>query len=86
MKLKYEEPRVMRKLHEIRVKHYEETKNMTDEEYINHLNDEGLKVMKKNNMKLKIFEKHQKITVQNKECLPRGNIGPSNPGGSKCNP
>jgi len=58
MKMKYEEPRVMRELHEIRVKHYEETKNMTDEEYINHLNDEGLKVMKKYHMKLKIFENH----------------------------
>jgi hypothetical protein len=57
MKLKYEEPRVMRELHEIRAKHYEETKHMTDEEYINHVNTEGLEIMKKYNMKLKIVEK-----------------------------
>jgi hypothetical protein len=30
----YEEPRVMRELHAIREKHYEETKHMTDEEYV----------------------------------------------------
>jgi hypothetical protein len=58
MKAKYEEPRVMRELHEIRAKHYEETKHMTDEEYTNHVNEEGLKIMKKYNMKLKLAEKH----------------------------
>jgi hypothetical protein len=52
------EPKVMRELHEIRAEHYEETKHMTDEEFINHVNDEGLKIMKKYNMKLKIFNKN----------------------------
>jgi protein-disulfide isomerase-like protein with CxxC motif len=58
MKAKYEEPRVMKELHEIRAKHYEETKHMTDEEYINRINQEGLEVLKKFNMKLKVTDKH----------------------------
>jgi hypothetical protein len=52
--MKIEEPKVMRELHEIRAKHYEDTKHMTREEYVNHINEEGLKVMKKYNLKLKI--------------------------------
>lgn len=58
MKAKYEEPRVMRELHEIRARHYEETKHMTDEEYVKHVNEEARKIAEKYNLKFKFVEKH----------------------------
>jgi len=56
--MKIEEPRVMRELHEIRARHYEETKNMTREEYLKSVNDKAMAIMKKYNLKFKIVEKH----------------------------
>jgi hypothetical protein len=58
MKTKYEEPRVMRELHEIRAKHYEETKHMTDEEYVKHVNEEARKIAKEHNLNFNFVEKH----------------------------
>jgi hypothetical protein len=49
----YEEPRVMRELHAIREKHYEETKHMTDEEYIKWVNEKARKVMREYGMESK---------------------------------
>jgi predicted DsbA family dithiol-disulfide isomerase len=58
MKAKYEEPRVMRELHEIRVRHYEETKHMTDEEYVKHVNEAARKIAEEYNLKFNFVEKH----------------------------
>jgi len=58
MTVKYEEPRVMRELHEIRAKHYEETKHMTDEEYVNSINTEALRIAEKYGLQLNFVEKH----------------------------
>jgi len=56
--MKIEEPRVMRELHEIRAKHYEETKYMTRQEYIKSINEEARKIAEKYNLKFKFVEKH----------------------------
>jgi len=42
----YEEPRVMRELHAIREKHYEETKHMSNEEYVKWVNEKAEKLCK----------------------------------------
>jgi hypothetical protein len=54
---KYEEPRVMRELHEIRAKHYEETKHMTAEERARSINEEARKIAEKYNLKFNFVEK-----------------------------
>jgi predicted DsbA family dithiol-disulfide isomerase len=58
MTAKYEESRVMRELHEIRAKHYEETKHMTSEEYVRSVNEEARKIAEKYGLKFKFVEKH----------------------------
>ena len=58
MKAEYEEPRVMRELHEIRAKHYEETKHMTAEERAKSINEEARKVAEKYKLKFNFIEKH----------------------------
>jgi hypothetical protein len=58
MTMKYEEPRVMQELHAIREKHYEETKHMTEEEYIRWVNERSRKVMKEYGMEFKYAKKH----------------------------
>jgi len=57
MTAKYEEPRVMRELHEIRASHYEETKHMTSEEYVKSVNEEARKITEKYGLKFKFVEK-----------------------------
>jgi len=42
----YKEPSVIRELHEIREKHYEETKNLSSEERIRKINESGKEAMK----------------------------------------
>jgi hypothetical protein len=49
----YEEPRVMQDLHAIREKHYEETKHMTDEEYVKWVNEKARKIMQEYGMESK---------------------------------
>lgn len=56
--MKYEESKVMKELHAIREKHYEETKHMTDEDYINYVNERARKIAEKYNMKFNFVEKH----------------------------
>lgn len=56
--MRYEEPRVMRELHAIRVKHYEETKHMTAEERAESTNEEGRKIGKKYGLKFKFVGKN----------------------------
>ena len=46
MTAKYEEPRAMQELHAIREKHYEETRNMTDNEYVEWIHEKANRVMK----------------------------------------
>lgn len=58
MTAKYEEPRVMRELHEIRAKHYEETKHMTSEEYVKSVNEGAKKIAEKYGLKFKFVDKH----------------------------
>ena len=58
MKTKYEEPKLLQELHEIRAKHYEETKHMTDEEYVQAVHQEVQEIMEKYNLKLNLIEKH----------------------------
>ena len=53
----FEEPRVMKELHEIRAKHYEETKHLSREEYIISVNEKAKDLMRKYNLKLKIVDK-----------------------------
>ncbi len=48
-----EEPQVMKELHEIRAKHYEESKHLSTEEYINQINEKGKEIMKKYNINSK---------------------------------
>jgi hypothetical protein len=52
------EPRVMRELHEIREKHYEETKHMDSEELARSINEEARKIAEKHNLKFKFAGKH----------------------------
>ena len=58
MKAEYEEPRVMRELHENRAKHYEETKHMTAEERAKSINEEARKVAEKYGLKFNFVDKH----------------------------
>lgn len=55
--MSYEEPRVMRKLHEIRAKHYEETKHMTAEERAKSTNEEARKIAEKYGLKFNFVDK-----------------------------
>lgn len=57
MTAKYEEPRVMRELHEIRARHYEETKHMSSEEYVKSVNEEARKIAEKYGLKFKFIDK-----------------------------
>ena len=57
MTAKYEEPRVMRELHEIRAKHYEETKHLTAAERAKLINEEARKIAEKYGLKFKFVEK-----------------------------
>ncbi|MCL6592291.1 MAG: hypothetical protein K6U80_20390 [Firmicutes bacterium] len=57
MKTSYEEPKLLQELHEIRVKHYEETKHMTDEEYVRSVHEEVRKIMEEYNLKFNFVEK-----------------------------
>ena len=54
----YEEPKAMRELHAIREKHYEETKHMTDAEYVKWVNDKARKVMREYGMESKYVDKN----------------------------
>lgn len=56
MKTRFKEPRVMRELHEIRERHYEETKHMTFEELSKEIEEKALKIMKEYNMNFKVAE------------------------------
>jgi len=47
------ESKAMKEIHEIRLKNYEETKNMSDEEYIRHIKDKA----SKSNLKFPILKK-----------------------------
>jgi len=42
----YKEPSAVREIHEIREKHYEETKNLGSEERIRRINESGKEAMK----------------------------------------
>lgn len=42
----YKEPSAVREIHEIRAKHYEETKGLTSEEKIRMINESGKEAMK----------------------------------------
>lgn len=50
--MSYKEPEVMRKLHEIREKQHEETKNLTPEERVKKINDEAEACKNKFGLKL----------------------------------
>lgn len=56
MPVRYEEPKIMREIHAIREKHYEETKHMTSEEYARSVHEEVKRIMEKYNVKFKIEE------------------------------
>jgi hypothetical protein len=56
MPMNYEEPKIMRDIHAIREKHYEETKHMTSEEYAHSVHEEVKKIMERYNLKFKIAE------------------------------
>lgn len=56
--MKNSEPRVMRELHEIRAKHYEETKHMSFSELAKSINEEAERVMKEYGLSFKKTEKH----------------------------
>ena len=56
--MKIEEPRAMRELHELRAQHYEETKNMTREEYVKWINEKARKVMKEYGIESKYTDKN----------------------------
>lgn len=58
MKPGSEEPRVMRELHEIRAKYYEETKHFTAEERAKQINENTRRIAEKYNLKFKFVEKH----------------------------
>jgi shikimate kinase len=58
MKQKYEEPRVMRELHAIRAKHYEETKHMTAEERARSTNAAAQRIVERYGLKLRFGAKH----------------------------
>lgn len=47
------ESKVMKEIHDIRVKNFEETKNMTNDEYIKHIKEKA----SKSNLKFPILEK-----------------------------
>lgn len=47
------ESKAMREIHDIRLKNYEETKNMTNEEYIRYIKDKA----SKSNLKFPILKK-----------------------------
>lgn len=55
--MSYEEPRVMRELHEIRAKRYEETKHMTAEERAKSTNEEARKIAEKYGLKFNFVDK-----------------------------
>ena len=56
--MKIEEPRVMKELHEIRAKHYEETKHMSRSEYVKSIREEARKIAEKYNLEFEFIEKH----------------------------
>ncbi len=58
MKQRYEEPRVMRELHAIRVKHYEETKHMTAAERAKKTNEAARKIAERYGLKFNFTQKH----------------------------
>ena len=49
----YKEPEVMRMLHEIREKQHEETKDLSDEEWVKRIRDRAEAFKKKYNLKLR---------------------------------
>lgn len=53
-----EEPKVMRELHQIREKHYEETKHMTFKEKMKATEEEAKRVMKEYGINFQEVEKH----------------------------
>lgn len=58
MKQKYEEPRVMRDLHAIRAKHYEETKHMTAAERAKTTNEAARKIAERYGLKFNFIQKY----------------------------
>jgi hypothetical protein len=55
--LKIEEPEAMREIHEIRRKHYEETKNMTAEERLAYIKKKAREFEEESGIKLRRFSK-----------------------------
>ena len=51
------EPRALKEIHDIREKIYEETKNMTPEERVQHTSSEAQKLIKQYNLKIKYENK-----------------------------
>ena len=49
---------IIEKLHKIREQHYEETKNLTTEERVSRINQEGAAIIKKYGLK---FRKHPSL-------------------------
>ena len=58
MTTRHGESRVMQELYAIREKHYQETKHMTDEEYVKWINEKARKIMKEYGMEYKYADKH----------------------------
>ena len=51
------EPKALKEIHDIREKIYEETKNMTPEERVQHTRSEAQKLIKQYNLKIKYENK-----------------------------
>ena len=51
------EPKALKEIHDIREKIYEETKNMTTEERVQHTHDEAQKLINQYNLKIKYENK-----------------------------
>lgn len=56
--MKYEEPKIMKEIHAIRAKHYEETKHLSQDEYVRSVHEEVERILAKHNLKLKLSDKH----------------------------